>query len=156
MLQFLWSNGGRPLVLACAAAILAVTALGGVLAVANLWPEQEPFAPLTVSDVTINSPIVQVGQHYNGTITICNDDEQAQTITFVIQLERLSGPVHFVSLGSVEFPVEPGCDTLTGDSKPLPDRITPGLWREKSSASVQQGAQKQTVSFVSDPFEVVP
>ncbi len=146
-----------------AAFLIGVVLVVGVLAYDELFSGETIFAPLTVSDVTINSrvdgldgPAVRVGDHYNGTITICNDDDEAQAITFVIQLEDLDDSVHFVSLGSVEFPIEPGCETFTGDSAPLPDEITPGLWRESSVAIVQRGAQKQTVSFVSEPFEVVP
>ncbi len=163
MLRFMWQNGSRPLVLAIAFAVLAFTLLGVAFLVVSLWPTAEPFAPLSVSDVTIHSrvngtdgPAVRASQHYNGTITICNHDDEAQTITFVIQFERLTGPVHFVSGGSVEFPVEPGCETLTGDSAPLPDEVSPGQWRESTAAIVQRGDQKQTVSFVSEPFEVVP
>ncbi len=141
-----------------------IAALGVFFVVQNtLSSNGPPFAPLSVSDVTINTrvegadgPAVRAGQHYNGTITICNEDDETQTITFLIQLERLGGPVHFVSFGSVEFRVEPGCATLTGDSAPLPTRVTPGRWRESSVAIVQQGDQRQSVSFVSDAFEVVP
>lgn len=155
-LAFLWRNGGRPLVLSVAVGIVAFSFLGVALLATTYWPESAPFAPLTVSDVTINSPTVQAGQHYNGTITICNADDQQHTITFIMQLERLEGSVHFVSLGSMEFPVEPGCATLTGDSAALPPTVTPGQWRESSVAVVRQGDQRQSVSFVSDPFEVVP
>ncbi len=150
-------------VLAALFVALAAVALG--VCVGNeLASQPEPFAPLAVSDVTINSrvdgvdgPAVRAGEHYNGTVTICNDDDEAQTITFIIQFERLMGPVHFVSDGSLQFPIEPGCDTLTGQSfQPLPDEVTPGQWRESTAAIVQRGDQKQTVSFVSDAFEVVP
>lgn len=160
--RFLWRNGGKPLVLAAAYSVIAFTSLAVVFLVVMLWPEAEPFAPLSVSDVTINSridgvdgPAVRAGGHYNGTIEICNNNEE-HTITFIIQLERLSGPVRFVSVDSVEFPVQSGCETFTGDSASLPEEVTPGVWRESSSAIVQRGEQKQTVSFVSDPFEVVP
>lgn len=159
----LWHNGGRGLLGLGVAAILALTILGGVLLVVNFWPTEGTFAPLSVSNVTINSrvegfdgPATHVGEHYNGTLKICNNDDQTHTITFVIQFERLSGDIHFVSGGSVEFPVEPGCIDATGDSAPLPDMVTPGPWRESTSASVQQGDQRQTVSFVSEPFEVLP
>jgi hypothetical protein len=162
-IRWMWQNGGRPLLLASAMAILSLTFLGMAFLVANFWPSESPFAPLAVSNVTINSripdrdsPAIRAGQHYNGTITICNNNDEIHTITFVIQLERLGGPVHFVSLGSVEFPIEPGCATLTGDSAPLPEQVGPGVWRESSSAIVQRGDQKQTVSFVSEPFEVLP
>lgn len=146
-----------------AALIVAIGIVTAAVCVGNeVTSEAAPFAPLSVSDVTINSraggvdgPAVHAGQPYNGTVTICNDDAEAQTITFVIQLERLSGPMRFVSLNSVAFPIEPGCGTFTGDSQPLPPEVTRGLWRESSSAVVQRGDQKQTVSFVSDPFEVV-
>lgn len=163
MFLFNWRNGGRPLVLSAAVAILALTMLVMSLLVANFWPTPGLFAPLSVSDVTINSrvdgvdgPATHAGEHYNGTLTICNEDDEMQTITFVIQFERLSGDVHFISGGSVEFPIEPGCATLTGDSAPLPERVRSGLWRESTAAIVQQGDQKQTVSFTSEPFEVVP
>lgn len=161
--MFSWRNGGRPLVLSGAAAILALTALGMTLLVANLWPTQGPFAPLSVSDVMISSrvegvdgPATHVAESYKGTITICNDDDRAHTITFIIQWERLSGAVRFVSGGSIEFPVAPGCATVTGESAALPVEVSSGLWRESTAAIVQQGDQKQTVSFVSEPFEVVP
>lgn len=162
-MRFLWQNGGKGLVLALIFFGLAVLSVPAVLLGMWLWPSEAVFAPLSVSDVTINSriegldgPAVRAGDHYNGTITICNDDEEEQTITFIIQFERLSGSVHFVSGGSVEFPIEPGCATLTGDSAPLPEQVVSGQWRESSSAIVQRGKQKQTVSFVSDAFEVVP
>lgn len=162
-IRWMWQNGGRPLVLASAAAILSLTFLGMAFLVANFWPSEPPFAPLTVSDVVINSrvdgvdgPATFVGSHYNGTITICNEGDQAHTITFIIQFERLTGPVRFVGANSVDFPVRPGCETLTGDSAPLPEQVGPGVWRESSSAVVQRGDQKQTVSFVSEPFEVLP
>lgn len=148
-------------------ALMLMFLAGAVIYAATvwLWPSEPPpiFAPLSVSNVTINSkvegfgsPAVQVGGHYNGTIEICNSHSEQQTITFIIQVERLSGPVRFVDLSPVDFPKQPGCETFTGDSEPLPIEITPGLWRESSSAIVQQGDQKQTVSFVSEPFEVVP
>ncbi len=164
MLRENWHNGGRGLLLMATFAVCSLLFAGGVRLTTQVWPGQEPFAPLSVSDVTINSrvdgvegPATHAGEHYNGTLTICNDDDQAQTITFVVQFERLSGPIHFVSGGSpVEFPLEPGCATLTGDSAPLPERVSAGLWRESTAASVQRGEQKQTVSFVSEPFEVVP
>lgn len=161
-IHWMWQNGGRPLVLAAAAALLSLTFLGMAFLVANFWPTSEPFAPLSVSNVEINTrvngidgPAVLVGSHYNGTITICNHDNRMHTITFVIQFERLTGPMRFVATDSVEFPMQPGCQTMVGDSAPLPRAVTPGLWRESSSAIVQQGDQKQTVSFVSEPFEVV-
>ncbi len=136
----------------------------GVCVGNELAAQPEVFAPLSISNVTINSriegidgPAVQAGQHYNGTITICNDDDEPQTITFVIQFERLFGPVHFVSDGSLQFPVEPGCETLTGDSfQSLPEEVMSGQWRESTAAIVQRGDQKQTISFKSDAFEVVP
>lgn len=162
-IAFLWGNGGRPLVLSVAAAVLALTILGISFLVTNFWPKDEPFAPLSISNVTINSrvegvdgPAVHAAEHYNGTLTICNGDDQTHTITFIIQFERLHGDIHFVSGGSLEFPIEPGCAMLTGDSAPLPEAVTPGQWRESTSATVQRGDQKQTVSFVSEPFEVIP
>lgn len=147
-------------------AVLIVT-IGFVTAavcVSNeLTSEAAPFAPLSVSDVTINSridgldgPAVRERMHYNGTLTICNADDQQQTITFIIQFERLNGDIHFVPASSVQFPIEPGCHTLTGDSAPLPIDVTPGRWREATAAVVQRGDEKQTVSFVSEPFDVVP
>ncbi len=142
--------------------VLIGLVIGGVCIGDALSSRPEPFAPLVISDVTINSrvegiagPATRVGQPYNGTLEICNGDDAAQTITFVIQFERLSGPVRFVSLGSVAFPKQPGCETLTGDSAPLPPEVTPGRWRESTAAIVQQGDQKQTVSFVSDAMVVV-
>lgn len=148
-----------------AALIIAIGLVTAAVCVGNELgaAQPEPFAPLMVSDVMINSrvdgiegPAVRAGEHYNGTLTICNDDDEAQTITFVIQFERLTGPVRFVSAGSVEFPIQPGCETLTGDSAPLPGEVTFGQWREATAAIVQEGDRKQTVSFVSEPFEVVP
>ncbi len=142
-----------------------IAALGIFFIVQNtLSSNGPPFAPLSVSDVTINTrvegvagPAVRAGQHYNGTITLCNEDDEAQTITFVIQLERLFGPVHFVAAGSLQFPVDPGCETLTGDSfEPLPNEVSSGRWRESTAAIVQRGTERQTVSFISDAFEVVP
>jgi hypothetical protein len=162
-MRHLWRNGGKGLVLATLFFGVAVGSTVAVLMVAAFWPDEVPFTPLSVSNVTINSrvegfdgPAVRAGGHYNGTVTICNENDEAHTITFIIQFERLDGPVHFVSGGSLEFPIEPGCDTLTGDSAPLPDRVTPGPWREATSATVQKGDQKQTISFVSDAFQVVP
>ncbi len=160
-MQHQWHNGGRLLIFAAATAASSIITLVVVFIAVSLWPEESPFEPISISDVTINSrvggvdgPAVRVGDHYNGTIEICNSHEDAQTITFIIQLERLSGPVHFVDFGSVEFPKEPGCETFTGDS-PLPVEVDAGQWREVTAAVVQRGAQKQTVSFVSDAFEVV-
>lgn len=147
-----------------AALIVAIGIVTAAVCVGNtLMAQPAVFAPLSVSDVTINSrldgldgPAVLVGEHYNGTITICNSDDEEQVITFVIQFERLMGPVHFVSDGSMQFPIGPGCATFTGESfQPLPDEVTPGQWRESTAAVVQRGDQKQTVSFVSEPFEVV-
>lgn len=146
-----------------AALIIAIGLVTAAFCVGNEFaPKVATFAPLSVTDVVINSrldgvagPAVELGGHYNGTLTICNDDDRAHTITFVIQFERLSGPIRFVSGGSVEFPMQPGCETLTGDSAPLPNEVTPGLWRESTSAIVQQGDRKQTVSFMSEEFEVV-
>lgn len=162
-MRHLWRNGGKGLVLATVFFGVAVGSAIAVLLISAFWPSEAPFSPLSISNVTINSrvegfdgPTVRRGEHYNGTITICNDNDQTHTITFIIQFERLGEPVHFVSGGSIEFPVEPGCVTLTGDSAPLPDRVTLGLWREATSATVQEGDRKQTVSFVSDGFEVVP
>lgn len=162
-MRYLWQNGGKGLVLSALFAGVAIGSLAAVLFATWVWPDEPIFAPLTVSDVTINSrlegidgPAVRAGDHYNGTIEICNRDDERQTITFIIQLERLSDPVHFVSFGSVEFPADPGCMTFTGDSAPLPEEVASGLWRESSSAIVQRGDQKQTVAFVSDAFEVVP
>jgi hypothetical protein len=146
-----------------AAAILALTILGMSFLVVNFWPTEGPFAPLSVSDVEINTrvegvvgPATYVGKSYKGTITICNNDNRTHTITFIIQWERLSGAVRFVSGGSIEFPMEPGCETLTGESAPLPVEVSSGLWRESTAAIVQRGDRKQTVSFVSEPFQVVP
>jgi hypothetical protein len=163
MMQHQWNNGGRLLVFAAATAASSVITLAVVFIAVTVWPEEEPFVPVTVSDVTINSrlegvdgPAVRVGSHYNGTIEICNSDDEPHTITFVIQVERLSGPVHFVDLAPVDFPKQPGCETFTGDSAALPRAVTPGLWRESSSAVIQQGNNRQTISFVSDQFEVVP
>ncbi len=160
---YLWQNGGRLLVFAAATAASSIIVLTVVFLAVTFWPEEGPFEPISVSDVTVNSringvegPAVRAGEHYNGTIEICNTDDQAQTITFIIQVERLSGPVHFVDLDPVDFPKGPGCETLTGDSASLPAEVTPGQWRESSSAVVQEGKRKQTVSFVSEPFEVVP
>ncbi len=146
-----------------AALIVAIGFVTAAVCVTNeLATEAAPFAPLTVSDVTINSrvdgvdgPAVLAGGHYNGTLTICNADQQQQTITFIIQFERLNGDVHLVPAVSVQFPIEPGCATITGDSAPLPMQVTPGRWREATAAVVQRGDQKQTVSFVSEPFEVL-
>lgn len=161
--RWMWHNGQRPLLLAVAISIISMTLLGMAFLVANYWPSDEPFAPLMVSDVVINSrvdgvdgPAVHAEDHYNGTITVCNHDDQAHTITFIIQFERLEGPARFVGAASVEFPMRPGCETMVGDSAPLPSAVTPGLWRESTSAVVQKGGQKQTVSFVSEPFEVLP
>lgn len=161
--RHLWQNGGKGLVVATLFFGFAVGSAIAVLLATAFWPSEVPFTPLSVSNVTINSrvegfdgPAVRAGEHYNGTITICNNNAQPHTITFIIQFERLDGPVRFVSGGSIEFPVEPGCMTVTGDSAPLPDQVTPGPWREATSAMVQEGDRKQTVSFVSDSFEVVP
>lgn len=161
--RHLWRNGGRPLILATVYTLMAFATLVIVFLAVKFWPEEEPFGPITVSDVEILSrvegvdgPATHAGGHYNGTITICNNNTDTHTLTFIIQFERLGGPVRLVSGGSVEFPKEPGCDTITGDSAPLPEEVTPGLWRESSSAVVQQGKAKQTVSFVSEPFEVIP
>ncbi len=158
-----WQNGGKGLVMATAFFAFATLVAAAVLLVTWLWPSEPIFAPLSVSDVTINSrvggvdgPAVRAGGHYNGTLTICNSDGEPQTITFIIQFERLTEPIHFVPGGSIEFPVDPGCATLTGDSAPLPAEVNDGLWRESTAAVVQRGDQKQTVSFVSDPFEVIP
>lgn len=149
---------------AIALLIVVIGIVTAAVCVGNEFSRQPvPFAPLSISDVTINSridgidgPAVRAGGHYNGTLTICNVDDQQQTITFIIQFERLSGPVRFVPATSVEFPIEPGCSTLTGDSAPLPEEVIPGHWREATAAIVQRGDEKQTVSFVSEPFEVVP
>jgi hypothetical protein len=150
------------LVFAAATTVSSVIVLVVVFLAVAFWPEGEPFAPLSVSDVTINSrvegidgPATHVGSHYNGTVTICNNSDDTHVLTFAIQFERLGGPIRFVGADSVEFPMQPGCETLTGDSAPLPDEVIPGLWRESSSAIVQRGDQKQTVSFVSEPFEVL-
>ncbi len=153
-----------------AALIVAIGLVTGAVCVSNeLLSEPAPFAPLSVSDVTINSrldgiegPAVRVGDHYNGTTTICNDNDNEQTITFIISFERLNGVVHRVPAeypdggNTTQFPIDPGCHTLTGDSEvPLPPRVTAGQWRETTAAVVQRGDEKQTVSFVSEPFEVV-
>lgn len=151
------------LVAVAAVAVLIGAALATLVNTLFLSGDDPPFTPITVSEVTVNSrvngvdgPAVHVGEPWNGTVEICNSDDEPQTITFVIQVEKLGGPMRFVDLDPVDFPKEPGCETFTGDSAPLPEEVTPGLWRESSSAVVQRGDQKQTVSFVSEPFEVLP
>lgn len=162
-LWHLWQNGGRLLVLAAAGAASSIVTLAVVFLAVTLWPEEGPFEPITVSEVTVNSridgvegPAVRSGEPWSGTVTICNSDDKEHVVTFVIGYERLSGPVFFAEARSIDIPVQPGCETFTGDSAPLPGDVTPGQWRESSSAVVQEGKHKQTVSFVSEPFEVAP
>ncbi len=164
--RYHWHNGGRLLFVMAGFTVLSLLFAASVWVNTTLWPTStpEPFMPISVSDVVIESrvegvdgPATHAGESYKGTITICNNDNRTHTITFIIQWKRLSGAVRFVGGGSIEFPVEPGCITTTGESAALPVKVTAGdLWRESTAAIVQQGDQKQTVSFVSDPFEVVP
>lgn len=158
-MRWLFDNGNKLIA-------LALLVLAGSIVYAGaawLWPAEAIFAPISVSDVTVNSridgvegPAVRSGESWIGTVTICNSDDKDHVITFAIGYERLSGPVFFADARSIDIPVQPGCETFTGDSAPLPDDVTPGQWRESSSAIVQQGRQRQTVSFISDAFEVVP
>ena len=162
MIRFLWSNGGRPLVLAASAAIVAVTVFGIVWLAANFWPdgsEQQLFVFDTPFTIISENPHVSSGLITVGSGEVCNrTGESLITLT----VGRYVSSIDNGGTQSVPAPepVEPhefpaGC--LPAEQILRLPMLDVGTWKRVTITTfTYEGVQQEPIISESEPFEVVP